>query len=180
MPIARLHFFALAGDWAFVLNWLEKKHPVRYTSMNHKHLSQPPAYERWQDIPRLGIAAGEQTLLSDSYLITHRETRMELMPRQQFDGRRRFDVHQLPNPDSVRLFAAGRWKNMIISGLIDTMSNGSVAQSLMRGFQAPMKKAFTRADLYWVGPEALRCWESGQRLADAEQSPPEYDLRRVN
>jgi hypothetical protein len=103
-----------------------------------------------------------------------------VIPRrvEQFDGRVRFDVDQMLNPDSIVFTPGGEWKKqMIIAGLFATVSSSQPAQQLMRQINGAVRKYFTKINAYWVGPEALARLRSGFRLTMAEQSPPMYDLR---
>jgi len=172
-----IRFYAVEQDWIPVFEYLESKHAVSYTSLGDIYSPSPKRYEFGRILPNLGISAGEQTMLSDHYLVTHMETPISIHESSQWNGKERFDIHQVDHPDSVRVFPAGRWKNIIIEGLIDTMSDSEKAQALMRGFSNPMRKHFKRVNARWVGPQAYREWLSGRRLTGAEQSPPEYDLK---
>jgi len=175
-----IHLFATNRDWKDVLDAFEAKQFVRYTSMNHMYENAAPSLTKGLDIPSLGLAKGEQTGLCDSYLITRLSAPIQVRTLTQYDGTRRFDIDQLFNPDSVRFIPGGRWKEMIIAGVIDTKSDSSTAQSLIRGLYAPIKKVFTRVNAFWVGPQALIQWKEGRRLTGAEQSPSEYDLRQIS
>jgi len=172
-------FYAVDSDWIPVFEYLENKHAVSYTSLDDIYRASARRYEFGRILPNLGIAAGEQTLHSDSYLVTHMETAINVRNMTQRDGRERFDIHMSQNLDSVRFLPAGRWKDIIVEGLIDTMSDSEKAQALMRGFINPMRKHFKRVRARWVGPQAYSEWKQGRRLTIAEQSPPEYDLREV-
>jgi hypothetical protein len=172
-----IRFYAVDSDWIPVFEYLESKHAVSYTSLGDIYRASAKRYEFGRILPNLGVAAGEQTVLSDHYLIAHMETPILVQKGTQWDGRERFDIYQTNNVDSIRLFPAGRWKDMIIEGLIDTMSDSEKAQALMRAFSNPMRKHFKRVSARWVGPQAYREWQQGRRLTGAEQSPSEYDLR---
>jgi hypothetical protein len=53
-----------------------------------------------------------------------------------------------------------------------------VARRLQRTFDTAIRKHFVKISAFFVGPAAEALLDSGCRLTAAEQSPPEFDLRR--
>jgi hypothetical protein len=86
-------------------------------------------------------------------------------------------MDQLLNPDTVRLIPAGLWgEDIVLAGMVDTVSDSPIAQELMKRFNSAFKIQFSKVKGYWVGPEALAFLNAGKRLTIAAQSPPEFDL----
>ena len=140
----------------------------------------PPRFLEGASLPNLGIANVEQTNACHSYMVSPFTTIP--IPKHSFttDGKLRYDLYSADHLENIRLIHAGRWKDMVIAGLIDTMGQGQKAQAFMRAFHTAMTKSFTKINAYWVGPLAHQEWLQGRRLTGAEQSPPEYDLRKLN
>jgi hypothetical protein len=179
---SRIHFFAIKEDWPAVFDYVERKRHLVYTATGFDQMRNPdpPRYLEGKAIPNLGLASYEQCIACDSYMVSPFPKVPTPIKGLMFDGEARYDLYSSAYPDTIRLIHAGRWKDMIVSGLIDTMGQGPQAQSLINAFHAAMKKSFTRVNAYWVGPQAHGEWLQGRRLTDAEQSPPEYDLRKID
>jgi hypothetical protein len=177
----RLSIFALEPDLRLILNEIEGKVSVTYTLAESTPAAELRQWSHGAEIKDIGIADGEQTALCRIFLIT--KDGMPVLARrvEQSDGKTRFDVDQMSNPDSIAFTPAGEWKReMIIAGLFSTLSSTSQSQALMRLVTASVKKHFTRINGYWVGPKALLRLRDGFRLTMAEQSPSTYNLRETN
>jgi len=173
-----IHFFALKEDLLHVLNELESKRPTRYVLSGHFNTPKAPEWYRAADIPELGIAHGEQSMLCRMYLLTDWQLQVQADKFQLFSGETRFSIDQRLNPDTIVMNPGGLWKpDIIISGSFATISENPVAQSLMRIVRHTVRRSFTRIKAFWVGPEALKSLRSGWRLTGAEQSPREFDLQ---
>jgi hypothetical protein len=143
--------------------------------------SSTPDVERWSSatqLPELGKAEGAQASTCRAYLITEAKSDVRSRPVIQADGKPRFDVDQLLNPDSIVFTPAGEWKEeMILAGSFGTAYDSAASQALMKRVSSAIRKNFSKVRGYWVGPEALGQMKAGKRLTIAEQSPPSYDLR---
>ena len=176
-----ISFFALRDDLLAVLEEVEGKARPVYTLAESYPSPTVSQLERASSIVTLGIAAGEQTALCVSYLITDALIEIQSRRIHRWDGSLVYVVDQSVNPDSVMLTAAGAWgKSIIIAGKISSDSKTRAAEAWMRKYRAAIKRRFTRIDAFWVGPAALIDFRKGRRLTIAEQSPLEYDLRETN
>src|SRR4051812_861655 len=96
-----------------------------------------------------------------------------------YAGKDRWAVDQLANPDSTILRHGGMFKSdILLAGEVRTASRTTAALRLQRAFDAAIRKTFVKIQAFHVGPEAVALLDSGYRLTAAEQSPPEFDLRR--
>ncbi|XVJ59925.1 MAG: hypothetical protein HEQ23_11200 [Tepidisphaera sp.] len=87
-------------------------------------------------------------------------------------------LDQLHNPDTVVLTPAGMWKDdVLLHGLVSTVSDSPIAKEIMKLFAAAIKKQFVKVRSFWVGPDALALLKRGKRLTIAAQSPAEFDLK---
>jgi hypothetical protein len=178
--VSLVSFFALRDDLLSVLEEVESKSQPVYTLAKLYPSPTVRQFERASNITQLGIAAGEQTTLCDSYLITDAGLEIHSAEIRRWDGSVVYSVDQSLNPESVMLTAAGKWREgIIIAGNISSVSNTSISHAWMRKCRASIKRRFTRINAFWVGPSALQSWKSGCRLTIAQQSPPEYDLKEI-
>jgi hypothetical protein len=179
---SRIHLFAVREDWLPLFEYVEKRNPVVYTDTGFEQMNNPspPRFLDGKSLPNLGVASSDQSIGCDSYMVSPYPN--VPTPKQSFtsDGTARYDLYTGNHLDTIRLIHAGRWQDMIIAGLIDTMGTQGKAQTLINAFHSAIKKNFTRVNAYWVGPQAHAEWLQGRRLTGAEQSPPEYDLRKMD
>lgn len=171
------YFFALKGDLLLVLGELEAKRQVKYVQSGRLDGPEPQIWYSAADLPKLGLATGDQQAQCDDFLIVDRSTDVNISTRTMFSGDDRFDVDNGSNPDSIVFQPGGEWNDgAVISGRFATLHKTPASQALMRAVRSLVKKHFTRARAFWVGPEALAALRVGRRLTGAIQSPPEYDL----
>jgi hypothetical protein len=86
-------------------------------------------------------------------------------------------IDQLENPILVVFAPGGLFgKKVLLSGSIDSVSQGKEAQSLKGKFEYRMKKHFSKRGADYVGSEAEQLRQQGFRLTGAVQSPPKLDL----
>jgi hypothetical protein len=112
-------------------------------------------------------------------LVTEASTDVVLRQLSRYEGKDRWSVDQLANPDSIILPHGGLLKeNVLLSGEVRTAYKTTVALRLQRAFDAAIRKHFVKIQAFYVGPAAEALLDSGCRLTAAEQCPPEFDLRR--
>jgi hypothetical protein len=172
-----IRWFAAGNDLLLVLDDLERRRAVRYALAGSFSSETIQQWTTGRQLPSLGKADGEQAALCSAFLIT--DVNMPIVGRRilQFDGRSRFAVDQLANPDSVVLTPAGEWRGeMLLAGGLGTAHKTAISKALMRLVSTSVKKHFTKARGYWLGPQALHQLRAGERLTIAEQSPREFDL----
>lgn len=173
-------FYATAEDLLPVLLTVEAKHAVVYTPFEHIHEPRAAHYRTARELPTLFRPQPfESAVAGPAYLVTAAGAEVVLRPLSRFEGKDRWSVDQLANPDSTVLRHGGRFKdNVLLQGEVRTASKTVVAQRLQRAFDAAIRKHFVKVQAFYVGPEAEALLDSGCRLTAAEQCPPESDLRR--
>ena len=173
-------FFATADDLFSVLLSVEAKHAVAYTPFDHIHEPRAPRFRTARDLPTLFRPQPfESAVCGPAYLVTEADAEVVLRQLSRYEGKDRWSVDQLANPDSTVLRHGGKHKdNVLLQGEVRTAHKTAVAQRLQRVFDAALRKHFVRVQAFYVGPEAEALLDSGCRLTAAEQCPPEYDLRR--
>lgn len=172
-------FFATAGDLLPVLLSVEAKHAVVYTPFDHIHEPRVEQYRTARDLPTLFQPQPfESAVNGPAYLVMEAGTHVVL---EQFrcEGKDRWSVDQLANPDSTVLRHGGLFKeNVLLHGEVRTAYKTTIAKRLQRAFDAAIRKHFVKIQAFYVGPAAEVLLDSGCRLTAAEQCPLEFDLRR--
>jgi hypothetical protein len=173
-------FFATADDLLPVLLSVEAQQAVVYTPFAHIHEPRVDHYRTARDLPTLfQTQPFESAVCGPAYLITAADTAVVLRQLSRYEGRDRWSVDQLANPDSTVLRHGGLFNvNVLLRGEVRTAYKTSVAQRLQRAFDAAIRKRFVRIQAIYVGPAAEALLDSGCRLTTAEQCPRELDLRR--
>lgn len=175
-------FFATSNDIRPIVSALDAAGNIGFVRVGQHETENPPILSG-ADIPPPGIATHETASGPTSYLIVPRMG--ELHARQYVSedpdtvGKKRWSVYNGFNEDSVEMTLAGIWDDdTLLPGSIKTMHTSKFAQSIMRAFQAALKKQkFEKVQSWWLGQEALDMLRTGKRLSTtAVQSPPEYDL----
>jgi hypothetical protein len=173
-------FYATADDLLPVLLNVEAKRAVVYTRCGHIH---EPRTDHCQTARNLTTLFKPQPFESavggPAYLVTEAGNEVVLRQLSQYEGKDRWAVDQLANPDSTVLRHGGFYKdNVLLSGEVRTAYKTTVAQRLQRAFDAAIRKHFVKIRAFYVGPAGEGLLDAGCRLTAAEQCPPEYDLQR--
>jgi len=173
-------FFATADDLLPVLLRVEAKHAVVYTLCEHLHEPRADHYRTVRDLPTLFRPQPfASAVAGPAYLVTEAGTEVVLRQFSGYEGNDRWAVDQLANPDSTVLRHGGLFKeNVLLPGEVRTSSKTAAAQRLQRAFDDAIRKHFVKVQAFYVGPAAEVLLDAGCRLTAAEQSPPEFDLRR--
>ncbi len=173
-------FFATADDLLPVLLIVEAKHAVVYTPFDHIYEPTTVHYYSARDLTTLFLPQPfESAAGGPAYLVTEAGTNVILRQLSRYEGKDRWSVDQLANPDSTVLQHGGLFKeNVLLNGEVRTACKTKVAQRLQRAFDVAIRKHFVKVKAFYVGPAALVLLDSGCRLTAAEQCPREFDLRR--
>ncbi|BET12080.1 hypothetical protein THI4931_31220 [Pandoraea sputorum] len=165
-----------------VADFVEKDFLLTYVLSHHglfvKGHGEAPRYQSLSDIPMLGVAARRQTGGCERYIVVHRSTQIVPVTRT-YEGESVTEYEQGNCPDGIELNAGGIWEDdVLISGLIQTWSDHTLAQQLMRKFLSAMRKIFKcKINEYWIGPEAYQFLSLGGRLTFNVDANSSFDLR---
>ncbi len=173
-------FFATSDDLLPVLLSVEARHTVAYTLCDHVNEPRVDHFSTARDLRTLFQQQPfESAVLGPAYLVTESGTEVLLRRLSPYEGKDRWAVDQLANPDSTVLRHGGLYgENVLLRGEIRTAYRTKVADRLQRAFDAAIRKHFAKIRSFYVGPEAATLLDSGSRLTVAQQCPPESDLRR--
>jgi hypothetical protein len=164
-----------------VTDAVEKQLSLRYILAYHNLFPEyggGAQYESASQIPTLGVATRKQTATCEKYIVANRSTQVE--PITRVVAGRSSTVYEPGNcSDCIEFTAGGLWDgSILINGLIQTWSEGALAQQLMRKFSSAMKKTFTeKINSYWIGPEAFQFLKDGGRLTLNIDAAPSFDIR---
>lgn len=172
-------FFATADDLLPVLLSVEAKHAVVYTLFEHIYEPRAEHFRTARELPTLFKPQPyESAVGGPAYLVTVAGTDVVLRQLSRYEGKDRWSVDQLANPDSTVLRHGGLFReNILLSGEVRTAYKTTVAQRLQRAFDTAIRNHFAKIQAFYVGPAAKGLLDSGCRLTAAEQCPPEFDLR---
>ncbi len=173
-------FFATADDLLPVLLGVEARLSVAYTPFGHVNVPKVDHFYTARDLPTLFQPQPfESAVCGPAYLVTQSGAEIALSQLSPFDGKDRWAVDQLANPDSTVLRHGGLYGgNVLLQGEIRTAYKTKAALRLQRAFDSAVRKHFVKIKAFYVGPGAESLLDSGCRLTAAQQCPPEFDLRR--
>jgi hypothetical protein len=169
----QIRFFALKADLIPALQEFESPEALKYIRKGRFPSKECESYNRAAEIPNLGLSTAATASASASYLVCVREMPIKIRPVK--DG---FCIDQLLNPDTIVFIPGGIWdENVVLHGLVGTVSASERSQALMKRFHSAVRRNYLKINAFWVGPEARALLNSGKRLTIAAQSPREFDLR---
>ncbi|WP_155626242.1 hypothetical protein [Burkholderia vietnamiensis] len=187
----RIHFFATKNDVLLITDFIESKGDVKYI-LSHHHFFQEygaeaPIFNSARNIPDLGVAAKSQTGSCKDYILVGRSVAVEPMSRfigeNLPEGGKWYTAYESGNcNEGVAFNAGGFWSDgTLINGLIQTWSDDSAAQKIMRQAASAFKKYYpAKINVFWIGPEAYELLKSGRRLTQNVAASPEFDLKIPN
>ena len=174
------HFFATANDLLPIFASVESKRPLRYTRSEHVTESMVRSFESGAHLPTLRAPSKYSSAsTSPAYLVMAADNEVVLRELAPSEGRVRWSIDQLANPDSTMLWHGGMYgKSILLYGRVATTSKTRVALSLQRAFESAIKKQFVRVKAFYVGAQAEELLDRGFRLTISAESPNDYDLKR--
>jgi hypothetical protein len=173
-------FFATPDDLLPVLLSVEARHSIVYTPCDHDAKPRAEHFRTARDLPTLfRLQPFESAVGGPSYLVTELGSDVILRQLPRYEGKDRWTVDQLANPNSTVLQHGGFYHdNILLQGQVRTAYKTTVAVRLQRAFDAAIQRHFVKVKAFYVGPAAEALLDSGWRLTAAQQCPLDYDLRR--
>ena len=143
-------FFATADDLLPVLLSVEAKHVVVYTPCEHVYEPSAEHFRTARDLPTLFKRQPyESAVGGPAYLVTVAGTDVVLRQLSRYEGKDRWSVDQLANPDSTVLRHGGLFKETILlSGEVRTAYKTTVALRLQRAFDTAIRKHFAKIQAF--------------------------------
>lgn len=179
--MSQLHFFALKADLLPVLEAIDAARQLQYVLTGNFESPELMAVLSDAEIPGLGSADSDAAVSCASYLVCERRQSIEVRRVEGRNGRTRYCVDQLANPDTVTFTPAGLFSDeVVLCGRVATAYQTDRTRALMKLFSAAIKARFSKVNAFQVGPAAMAWLDAGKRLTMARQSPPDFDLRDVS
>lgn len=158
---------------------VEKQRSLKYILTGLLDSRELIAFRSALDIPNLGTATHESAICGEHYLVADSDEDIVSHKRPQNAGGIRYEVNQLGNPKTIVFLPGGVFEGKaLLYGQIGTISDDPISIEILRLFAAAVRKSFRKVKRDYVGPNAEVLWNSGIRLTQAVQSPPEFDLTR--
>jgi hypothetical protein len=175
----QLLFFATKEDLRPLLAAVERVVPIDYVLMGIYPAEVAEKYGSIEDIPNLGRATTDSASTSGEFLVVKKNCTVKTRSVAGVDGKTRYFIDQLLNPNSVTFAPGGLWdSDVLLNGRFATVHDDEGSQALIKQFAKVLRKSFRKLKAYWVGPEAERLLEAGKRLTIAAQTPREFDLTK--
>ena len=170
-------FFATKEDLIPVIQAVEKQRSLKYILTGLLDSPELVMFTSAVDISTLGTATHESAICGATYLVADSCENIVSHKRPQNAGGVRYEVNQLGNPKTIIFQPGGLFEGkVLLYGRIGTISDDPTAIEIFRLFAASVRKCFRKVKGDYVGPNAEVLWNSGTRLTQAVQSPPEFDL----
>jgi hypothetical protein len=142
-------------------------------------VNSPQTYPSYVDIPDFGLASHPTAVANPSYLVSSARTAVRVREVPQKAGGVRFAIDPKWNEDTVVFSPGGRHgSNVILYGMVGTVSSSAVSKALYGSFAVPLRKSFRKQHEFYVGPKAFELWQAGFRLTAGAASPLEFDLKK--
>ena len=173
-------FYATGEDLIPVFETVESKLSLKYTSCSHLESPELDYFYSGADLPTLNEPLSNGSAInSPTYLISRRET--EIKPREITIHRKAFfSIDQLDNADTAVFSHGGFYgESVLLHGRVATASKSETSLKLQRTFASSIKKHFSKIQAFYVGCRAEKLLDNGYRLTFADQSPQNYDLKRI-
>jgi len=177
MATKSTRFFATKEDLIPVIRAVEGQRSLKYILTGLLDSAALMVFTSALDIPSLGTATHESAICGATYLVADSGENIVSHKRPQNAGGFRYEVNQLGNPKTIIFQPGGLFDGkVLLYGRIGTISNDTTSAAILRLFAAAVRKSFMKIKGDYVGSNAQMLWKSGTRLAQAVQSPPEFDL----
>jgi hypothetical protein len=178
--MSAIYFYTCGNDLFALLSRIENLLEIKYVRAGRIPGPSVEEYESYSAIPGLERAKGMRGRDGGSYLIVEKNCNVRMQKMKMFDGKLRFDVEQLLNPESILFCPGGEFgERTIIRGDFSTISDTAISLKFFRAVRSAIRKDFTNIKRNWLGPDALVALRNGWRLTFAADTSSDYDLTEL-
>ena len=179
MRKTQINFYATEADLHPPLSEAEKYVALQFTLAGMFQSSVPQIYLSHIEIPDLGQTTHPTAIANPTYLISPRDTEIHVREVPQRGGTSLFAIDQLENPNTIVLQPGGTYRdnNIILAGMIGTISRSGASRRLYNLVAREFRKRFDNCGGVLVGLQAKEKWNLGARLTIGALSPREFDLK---
>jgi hypothetical protein len=180
MKNKQILIFSEISDIEPIFNEVEDCMKLHYFKTGLLDDSKIPHYDSFLKFPNLGFVSNGDWNHIDSYLAIPYEKNINVRDIPQKIGGIKYAVDQKINNESVFIKLGGIYnENILVAGVISTISEDEYSLKLFKLFSDKIKKRFSKIGSFFVGNNAKIRLESGCRLVTNEKSPSEYDLKMI-
>jgi hypothetical protein len=174
----RRFFFATADDLRPGLAVAQESIPTEFLLQEMRDDRDLRVYESLADAPDFGRSLRGDVAGSPQYFLFRRGQVPKPRAVPQRRGGTKYVVDATPNCLILRCGGLHESTGAIVAGeLQQPLEPSGRAVEMFHVYSTEMLRGFEKVALYWLGPEALRGFRAGQRLATiGVRSPREYDL----
>lgn len=172
-------FFTQLEDIENIVRDFESAIEIQYYKTGLLENKNIPTYDSLFNTPNVGFTSSGDWNRIDNYLITKKNTSLNVREVLQRTGEIKFAVDQMNNPKSIELKLGGIYKekeNILVAGRVSTIWEDSDSKEIYKLFTTKLKKEFKKIGTFYVGRKAEEKLKTGWRLVTNEKSPKEYDL----
>lgn len=174
-----IYFFATKEDLESVFAAVEAKRPLKYVRAGMSDQPTRPELTSGTEIPNLGFAPSGFQMLEPFWLITDRDTTIDVEVVPQRRGGVRYCVDNRRQPEAVLMWTGGIYQDScVINGEIRTGAINPGSMALLNLFVREIRRRFSRIKAFYVGPEAERLLDAGYRLTQDYRYERDRDLTR--
>lgn len=174
----RRFFFATADDLRPGLAVAKERIPTEFLLQEMRTDRDLTVYQSLADAPDFGRSPRGDVAGSPQYFLFRRGQVPKPRAVPQRRGGTKYVVD--PTPDCVILRCGGLHEptGALVAGeLQQPLAPSARGVEMFDVYSTELLRGFQKVGLYWLGPEALRAFRAGQRLATiGVRSPREYDL----
>lgn len=176
----QVNFFATKSDLETLLRTIEAKRELKFVRAG---LFDTPVFNSAHTLrtdANLGIAVKGDNVQEARYLVTDRETPIEIETMPQYGGGTKYAIgSQKINPNTIVFWPGGVFNGAcVIAGSVGTISEDPASLSLFQLFSTEIKRQFGKIKSFYVGKDASELLDRGWRLTSSVKSPPLYDLKK--
>lgn len=179
MKSKQIMFFTLLEDIEIIIRYFESAIEIKYYKTGLLDSKNIPTYNSLLNAPNVGYTLSGDWNRIDEYLITKKNTSLNIEEVPQRVGGIKYAIDQGNNPKSIELKIGGIYKkieNVIVAGRVATISEDPDSIELFKLLSTKIKREFKKIGTFYVGKSAEKKLNEGWRLVTNEKSPREYDL----
>jgi hypothetical protein len=176
--LSDVYFYMTEEDIRDILGALATSEPVQFVPVQRYSDPKEVAVYDLAEVPNLGVARYGYELSEDRLLVMPKGATVGTLRIDHTDKTVSYDVVSAHNPDSLILWAAGKFGDKcIIRGHFAPSSDSPFAVNLYRRLKALMKEKCVLANRHFLGERALQRLREGAILSSAATAKPSCHFR---
>jgi hypothetical protein len=180
-PITReksgsLYFYSTLDDYINTISCIDDLANAKYVPSGQQRSTVFESCNHVTEIPNIGVSISGDTNKQRHWKIIDRSREPEVLERTLPDGTKTYDTNLR---GQLSFTPSGMYLNSVmIAGCFNILSTDNHAISLYNKYTNKIKSQFSKVQMFWIGPDALKLFDSGMRFTKATQMPEVYNLAR--